>query len=80
MKSTGTGNRRLAERIDERYREEANLKRHGVSQPTPDMTFAELAARFLSESAPKPYHIDRLKVLLPFWSEIPIGQITKNMT
>jgi integrase len=79
MKSTGTGNRRLAERIDERYREEANLKRHGVSQPSPDMTFGELAARFLAEGVPKPYHIDRLKVLLPFWSEIAIGSITKNL-
>jgi integrase len=80
MKSTGTGNRRLAERIDERYREEANLDRHGVSQPTPDMTFAELAARFLAESVPKPYHRERLKVLLPFWGETPIGRITKNLT
>jgi integrase len=80
MKSTGTGNRRLAERIDERYREEANLQRHGVSQPSPDMTFGELAARFLAEGVPKPYHIDRLKVLLPFWSEIAIGRITKNLT
>lgn len=80
MKSTGTGNRRLAERIDERYREEANLKRHGMSQPAPDMTFAELAARFLAESVPKPYHRDRLKVLLPFWGDTSIGRITKNLT
>jgi len=80
MKSTGTGNRRHAERIDERYREEANLKRHGVSQPSPDMTFGELTVRFLAEGVPKPYHIDRLKVLLPFWSEIAIGRITKSHT
>jgi integrase len=80
MKSTGTGNRRLAERIDERYREEANLKRHGVGEPSPDMTFGELAVRFLAEGAPKPYHSDRLKVLLPFWGEIAIGRITKNLT
>jgi integrase len=80
MKSTGTGNRRLAERIDERYREEANLKRHGVGELSPDMTFAELAVRFLAEGAPKPYHTDRLKVLLPFWGETAIGRITKNQT
>jgi integrase len=80
MQSTGTRNRRVAERIDERYREEANLKRHGVGEPSPDMTFGELATRFLAEGAPKPYHADRLKVLLPFWSETPIGRITKNMT
>jgi integrase len=79
MKSTGTGNRRSAELIDERYREEANLKRHGVSQPSPDMKFGDLAARFLAEGVPKPYHVDRLKVLLPFWSETSIGRITKNL-
>jgi len=78
MKSTGTGNRRLAERIDDRHREEANLRRHGLGLPSPDMTFGELSARFLAEGSPKPYHIDRLKVLLPFWSETLIGQITKN--
>jgi len=80
LKSTGTSNRRQAERIDDRYREEANLKRHGLGSPEPNMTFGELAARFLAEGSPKPYHIDRLKVLLPFWSDIPIGQITKNRT
>jgi integrase len=80
MKSTGTGNRRLAERIDERYREEANLKRHGVGTPSPDMTFGDLAVRFLAEGAPKPYHTDRLKVLLPFWGDTAIGRITKNLT
>lgn len=80
MKSTGTSNRRLAERVDERYREEANLKRYGVGEPSPDMTFAELAVRFLAEGAPKPYHHERLKVLLPFWGGTAIGRITKNQT
>jgi integrase len=77
MKSTGTGNRRQAELIDQRFKDEANLKRHGVTQPSPDMTFGELAARFLAEGSPKPYHVDRLKVLLPYWSETPIGRISK---
>jgi integrase len=44
------------------------------------MTFGDLAVRFLAEGIPKPYHIDRLKVLLRFWSEIAIGRITKNHT
>ena len=28
------------------------------------MTFADLAARFLADGSPRPYHLDRLKVLL----------------
>src|SRR5712692_2295715 len=76
-KSTGTGNRRQAELVEQRFKAELNLKRHGISQPAPEMTFGELAARFLAEGEPRPYHIDRLKVLLPYWSETPIGRITK---
>lgn len=76
-KSTGTGNRKQAALIDQQFKEELNLERMGVSQPQPDMTFGELAARFLSEGTPRPYHIDRLKILLPYWAETPIGRITK---
>ncbi len=78
-KSTGTGNRRNAEQIEQRFKEELNLKRQGMSQLVPDMTFGELAARFLAEGVQKPYHVDRLKVLLPFFGEIPIGRITKAL-
>jgi len=77
--STGTGNRRLAETIEHRFKEDLNLKRHQVVQPAPEMTFGELAARFLAEGGARPWHIDRLKLLLPYWSEVPIGRIHKSM-
>jgi len=79
-KSTGTGGRRQAELLDRRHKDELSLKKQGISQPMPDMTFGELAACFLAENSPKPYHIDRLKMLLPYWSETPIGRITKART
>src|SRR5437868_7460770 len=41
------------------------------------MTFAELAARFLSSGGATGYHTDRFKVLLPYWGDTPIGRITK---
>jgi integrase len=78
-KSTGTGNRRNAEQIEQRFKEELNLKRQGMSQLAPDMTFGELAARFLAEGIHKPYHLDRLKVLLPYFGETPIGRISKAL-
>lgn len=77
--STGTGNRRLAETIEQRFKEELNLTRHQIVQPDPHMSFGELAARFLAEGGARPWHIDRLKLLLPYWSEIPIGRIHKSM-
>jgi integrase len=75
--STGTSNRRQAETIAQSFKNELNLARVGVAEPKPEMIFSELAARFLAEGSPRPYHIDRLKLLLPFWGETQIGRITK---
>lgn len=77
--STGTGNLRQAMKIEQRFKDELNLKRHQIIEPRPEMTFAELAARFLAEGDRKEWHIDRLKLLLPYWSETPIGRIHKTM-
>jgi integrase len=77
LKSTGTTNRREAEAIEREFREELNRKRHQIREASPDMTFAGLAARFLADGSPRPYHLDRLKVLLPHFGEWPIGTITK---
>ncbi|MGA2005706.1 MAG: tyrosine-type recombinase/integrase [Terriglobales bacterium] len=78
-KSTGTNNRRQAELIEQRFKDELNLKREGLSQLAPETTFSELAARFLAEAQVRPFHLDRLKVLLPYFGETPIGRITKNL-
>ncbi len=78
-KSTGTANRQKAQLIDQRFKEELNLQRHHVSQPVPGMRFSELAARFIAEGAPKAYHLDRLKLLLPFFGETTIGGIHKGL-
>lgn len=77
--STGTGNRRKAELIEQRFKEELNLKRHHVSEPDPRMSFGDLAARFLANGDAKPWHHDRLKLLLPYWADIPIGRIHKGL-
>ena len=76
-KSTGTGNRRKALRIDEQYKEELALARNFPNKLQPDMTFGELAARFLAEAGPKPHHIDRLKILLPFFADVPVAHINR---
>jgi integrase len=78
-KSTGTNNRRQAELIEQRFKDELNLKREGLSQLSPETTFSELAARFLAEAQVRPFHLDRLKVLLPYFGETHIGRITKNL-
>lgn len=78
-KSTGTANRQKAQLIDQRFKEELNLQRHHIVQPVPQMRFSELAARFIAEGSPRPYHLDRLKLLLPYFGETNIGGIHKAL-
>src|SRR5690242_14299373 len=59
-KSTKTSNRRIAERIDQQFKDELSLARLGMRVPRPEMTFGELAMRFLADGTPRPYHRDRL--------------------
>lgn len=50
--------------------------------PPEALTDVQRAARLyflLKNAAPRPYHIDRLKPLLPAFRETPIGRITKGM-
>lgn len=77
-RTTGTGSRRLAESIARKFEEELLSRAAGLTELRPEMTFAELSARFLSDGDVKPYHKDRLKVLLPFWGEIQLRSITKG--
>lgn len=78
-KSTGTSNRRLAERVDQEFKEELQRARLGMHVPQPEMTFGALTARFLAQASPKPHHLDRLRHLLPFFSDIQIGRIGKAL-
>jgi len=75
--STGTGNRRTAERIAQQLKEDANLQPFGLPTIDPCLTVGALAARFVADASPTPYHLDRLKRLLPYVGESPVAQITK---
>jgi integrase len=78
MRSLETPNRRRAEQLEERFRDELIAKRYELPQLQPEMPFAELYARFLAEGDVKPHHRERAKQFLPFFAETPIGSITKN--
>jgi integrase len=78
-KATNTNNRREALAIEQQFREELNRRRHQLVEPMPEMTFGELAARFLADRPPLPYHLDRLKVLLPYFADCQVGRITKGL-
>jgi integrase len=76
-KSTGTGNRREAEAEDLKFKQELIEKQSRPRPLHPEMTFAELAARFLADGEVKPHHAGRLQFLLPYFGETAIGRIDK---
>jgi integrase len=77
-KSTGTTNKRLAERIDHKLQEELVAKRFQVEENefNPAMKFSELATRFLAAGS-KPWHRERLNIILPYFAGIEIGHVSK---
>jgi integrase len=77
--STGTSNFRQAQKIEQHFREELNLRRHHLVEPRPEMTVTELWILFLADGDCKAWHKDRMKVLLPYFGAMPIGRIHKSM-
>jgi integrase len=77
-RATRTKNRRQAEVVEQKFREELNLQRHGIIQTDPDVTVGELVVQFISDGGCTKYHHGRLKELLPFWSEILALTINKG--
>jgi integrase len=78
MRSLETSNRRHAETLEQRLKDKLHTKRFQLPDFKPEMLFGELHGRFLAEGEVKPHHRDRAKQFLPFFSETPIGSITKN--
>jgi len=78
--STGTSNRRKAERIEAARREELENRRHRLPTIDLDITVGAVAARFIAEGLATPYHLDRFTHLLPFFGEIPMRDLNRSLT
>jgi integrase len=76
--ATGTSNLRQAQAIEAKRKEEVNKRRFQIVEADPHMTGGELAARFIASGIARPHHIYHLKFLLPYFSEVPVLQITKS--
>jgi integrase len=76
--STGTANRRKAEQIEHKLKEEANLQQFQITVQDPSLTFQDLVDAFEEKGNAKFFHKDRLKHLLPFFGTMRVIQITKN--
>ena len=77
-KSTGTDKIRAAQDFDRKHKIELDMKANRPEGLDPEMKFEELFARFLADGEVKQFHVERSKSFLPYFAEIPIGEITKN--
>jgi integrase len=77
--STGTTNRRKAETVEAKLKEEINDQRFQLVEADPNMTFGELTARFTGSGSVRPHHLYHLKFLLPFFEQFPVLRITKSL-
>lgn len=77
--STGTTNRKQAEKIEDKLKQELNNQRFQLVEFDPDLTFGALAARFIASGSVRPHHLYHLRFLLPFLSEVRAASITKAL-
>jgi len=78
MRSLETSNRRQAEQVETRWKDELHAQRFQLPQFRPEMPLAELWARFLAEGDVKPWHHQHAQKFLTMFADTPIGRITKN--
>ena len=76
--STGTSTHRQAETIEAKLKEEVNNRRFQIVETDPNVTFGELAARFIASGSVRPHHNYHLKFLLPYFSETPVLRLSKS--
>ncbi len=78
QQSTGTGNRRRAEQIEAKFKEELNDEQFQIVKSDPNLTFSELAAQFIASGSVRPHHLYHLKFLLPHFADFPVLRLTKS--
>jgi len=77
--STGTSNRRQAETVEAKLKEEVNNRRFQIVESDPHIAFSELAAKFLESGSARKHHKYHLKFLLPYFAELEALRITKSL-
>jgi integrase len=77
--STGTANKRHAETIEAKHKEEINNQRFQIVETDRQMTFGELADRFVESGSVRKHHLFHLKFLRPCFSHIQVLRLTKSL-
>jgi integrase len=80
QQSTGATNRRQAELVENKLKQEANLASFNIHIQDPKLTFGELAKQFKEKATISIFHTGRLVFLEAFFGDMPVVTITKNTT
>src|SRR5260221_14607956 len=67
-----------AESFEFNHKEEFIRQRFGIVEVDPNMTFGELAARFLASGIARPHHIYHLGFLLAYFSGTLVLRISRS--
>src|SRR5678816_2028054 len=76
--STGTGNRRQAEAVEEKFKRELHAKAFGLVEFDPTINLGELVAHFMAKGNPSTYHTERIKQFLPYFADTLASRITRS--
>jgi integrase len=76
-RSLKTNNKREAILREREFQEELDTRRHKQIQLNPEMSFAELATKFVSSASFKPYHNNQLRSLLPYFGKTPLTELNR---
>jgi integrase len=76
--STGTGNKRQAESVEQKLKEEINARRFQIVRYDPDITVAALCARFMDDPGYRRHHYFHIKAILPFFGDMQVVRLNRN--
>ena len=77
--TTGATNKRQAEAIEQKLKDEANARRHSLVRYNPGITVAAIVARFMGGGEMKTHHVFQTKALLPFFGDMRVAGLNRNV-
>jgi len=75
--STGTGNRKEAQKIEDKRKQELNEARFQIVEYDPDITVGAIAAQFVASGSAHKHHLYHLRFVLGYFSDTPALRVTK---
>jgi len=76
--STGTGNRRQAEAVEDKFKRELHAKAFGLVDFDPTITIGTLVAHYMAKGKPSVYHTERIKQFLPCFADVQANRLTRG--